>query len=171
MYSIYRIVAKFLNLFVAECEGKILWRLFRVVFVCLTFIFMVFRSILIRDLMMNVFVYNMVHNAIFESTLFHRQFFESFQTFFVSEYIHWSKILIEISLFVVIFIYISFITLLSGSFANGMSISFGSYFIINTMLSDETPSFINRNSKNEVMQIGAWLCCVCVSLIVHWKYN
>lgn len=169
--ALYRIVAQYLCLFVAECKGQILWRFFRVSFVCLTLILVIFRSIFIRDVMMSVFIFNMMHDAVFESNLFHRRFFESFQTLFESQYVHWSRILIELALFAAIFVYVSFISLIFGSFANGMSVTFGSYLMVHSALCDDTPSFIHRNSQNEVMQIGAWICCVCLTLFVQKSHN
>lgn len=156
---------------IAECESEILWGLCRVIFVSIISVYLVFWSTFIRNLMMTVFIYSMVHDILFQSYLFHSKFYESFQELFEGEYAHWSKIMIEIKLFYIIFIYIIFVTFIVGSFGAAMSITFACYLIVKNTVSTKYEPYKFGDGKSEFMNICAWSFFFVISVIVQWKFS
>ena len=163
------IVRKFLGLMIAECESEILWGLFRVILVNFISICLVFYLNLFRDLMLTLLIYSIVHDMLFHSKLFHSKFYESFQSLFDGQYAHWSKIFVEIQLFVTIFIYIHFVSFIVGSFAAGMSITFACYLVVKNTVTKKHELHNYGDAKAEFMNIIAWTFFFGMALIIQRK--
>mmetsp|Transcript_19503 Transcript_19503/g.17280 ORF Transcript_19503/g.17280 Transcript_19503/m.17280 type:complete len:301 (+) Transcript_19503:108-1010(+) len=163
------IVRKFLGLMIAECESEILWGLFRVILVTFISIYLVFWSVFIRDLMLTVFIYGIIHDILFQSYLFHSKFYESFQSLFEGQFVHWSKIMVEIQLFISIFIYIQFVEYIAGSFAAGISITLACYLVVRNTVTKKYELENYGNAKSEIMNIIAWTFFFAMAIIIQWR--
>eukprot|EP00484_Ammonia_sp_Unknown_P016653 CAMPEP_0197040410 /NCGR_PEP_ID=MMETSP1384-20130603/17111_1 /TAXON_ID=29189 /ORGANISM="Ammonia sp." /LENGTH=225 /DNA_ID=CAMNT_0042471159 /DNA_START=233 /DNA_END=910 /DNA_ORIENTATION=- len=163
-------VRKFLYLMVAECESQILWDFFHVLLVCVICVYLVFSSSLLRNIMMSVLLYHQCHDMLFQSSLFHTCYYEAFQTLFEGQYAHWSKILVELRLFVAICLYIWCVSWLAGSFSTGMCLTFGCYLIVKHTVSSKAPPYNYADSNAEVMNIAAWSFFFVMSLLIQWRW-
>eukprot|EP01084_Bolivina_argentea_P038915 71935_1 len=117
--------------------------------------------------MMSLFIYSRVHSMVFQSSIFHENYYEKFQTLFESDYIHWSKLLVELRLFIYIFIYIVIVTWACGTFGGSMSITFGSYLIVRNTVGNKFEPFNFGDAKSEFIHIGAWMFFFVVSMVVQ----
>ena len=131
--------------------------------VCIISIWMVFESVIIRNIMMSIMIYNIFHDIIFSSYLFHVMFYEKFQSLFDSAYVHWSKIIIEFYLFLIILSYVFIMSCFCGSFSIAMSITFGSYLIVRNTVGTKYQAFTYGDSKSEIIHIVAFLFFFFVS--------
>eukprot|EP01083_Nonionella_stella_P115354 341909_1 len=177
------IVRQFLSLVMAEFEGEMLWSFFEMMFVCFTSIYVVFWCTLVRNIMMSIFIYGLIHDPLFQSGLFHKKYYEKCQLLFHSSHVHWSKLLVEMRLFVGLYIYIVSIAWICGSFGAGMGVTFGSYLIVQntvgiqentylivqSLMRHTSPSDGCGDTKADGMRLFAWLFCVLLSLAFHYK--
>ena len=154
---------------IAECESEILWGLFRAILVSVISIYLVFWSVFIRNLMLTVFIYGVVHDILFQSYLFHSKFYESFQSVFEGQYAHWSKIVVEIELFIAIFFYIKFVTFITGSFSAGISITLACYLVVRNTVTKKYELENYGSAKAEMMNIIAWTFFFAMAMIIQWR--